>query len=105
MSGSMNPEEFAYIARSEKDFWWYRGMRSILFRMLDAFLRDRKFERVLEGGCGTGYLSQVMQRERGWPVIPMDLSAEGLRYARKMGVRNPVQADIAHLPFASACFD
>ena len=31
----MNPAEFANIAQSEGDFWWYRGMREILFRMLD----------------------------------------------------------------------
>ena len=33
MSG-MNPAEFANIRQSEEHFWWYRGMRAILFRML-----------------------------------------------------------------------
>lgn len=104
MSG-MNPAEFANIARSERDFWWYRGMRDILFRLLDRHLDGRKISRILEAGCGTGYLSLLMQRERGWPVVPMDLSAEGLRYARGMGVRSAVQADTASLPFADSAFD
>ena len=34
MSG-MNPAEFANIRQSEESFWWYRGMREILFGMLD----------------------------------------------------------------------
>ena len=105
MNGYMNPAEFANIARSERDFWWYRGMRAILFRLLDPHLRGRRITRALEAGCGTGYLSRVMQKERGWPVIPMDVSAEGLRYARGMGVERAVQGDTTRLPFADGAFD
>ena len=38
MTGFMNPAEFANIAKSEKHFWWYRGMRTILFRLVDPYL-------------------------------------------------------------------
>lgn len=101
----MNPAEFANIAQSERDFWWYRGMRDILFRMLDPLLAGRKPSRVLEAGCGTGYLSALLQAERGWPMVPLDLSPEGLRYTRELGLRQPVQADICRLPFPSSSFD
>jgi SAM-dependent methyltransferase len=105
MSGFMNPEEFANIAACERDFWWFRGMRSILFRFMDPYLEGRRIGRALEAGCGTGYFSHLLQRERHWPVVPMDLSFEGLRYAREMGIERPVQGDIAALPFADAAFD
>ena len=101
----MNPAEFANIARCEQDFWWYRGMRKILFRFLDPYLRERKLTRALEAGCGTGYFSHLLQAERRWPVIPVDISWDGLAYARKMGVERPVQSDICHLSFASGSFD
>ncbi len=101
----MNPAEFANIARCERDFWWYRGMRASTDRILDPFLKGRTLRRVLEAGCGTGYFSHLLQQQRGWPVIPMDLSADGLRYARKMGIERPVQADACKLPFASGAFD
>jgi SAM-dependent methyltransferase len=104
MSG-MNPAEFANIARSEKDFWWYRGMREILFRMLDPLLGGRRPRLALEAGCGTGYFSRLLQMERGWPVVPVDIAGEGLRYAREIGVRRLAQADISRLPFASGAFD
>ena len=104
MSG-MNPAEFANIAKSEKDFWWYRGMRSILFRMLDPLLAGRRIHRALEAGCGTGYFSRQLQAERGLPVIPMDLGWEGLQYARSMGVQRAVQANALQLPFPAAAFD
>lgn len=101
----MNPAEFANIARAERDFWWYRGMRAILFRMMDPHLAGRTISRVLEAGCGTGYLSQVLQNDRGWPVVAMDLSAEGLRFARKRNVERLVQGDATRLPFADGEFD
>lgn len=103
--GGMNPAEFDNIARSERDFWWYRGQRAILFRMLEPFLAGRRIARALEAGCGTGYFSRLMQHERRWPVVPMDLSADGLRYARSMGVERAVQGDISALPFADNSFD
>ena len=101
----MNPAEFANIRQSEENFWWYRGMREILFRMLEPHLQGRTVGRALEAGCGTGYLSQLMQRDRGWPIVPLDFSGDGLRYARELGVGNAVQGDIRRLPFGDAAFD
>jgi SAM-dependent methyltransferase len=101
----MNPAEFANIAKCERDFWWYRGVRTILDRILAPWLEGRQVGRVLEAGCGTGYFSHLLQTERGWPVVPMDLSADGLRYAREMGVNRPVQGDTCSLPFAADAFD
>ncbi len=101
----MNPAEFANIARSERDLWWYRGMRAILFRLLDRYLAGRAPRRVLEAGCGTGYFSYLLQHERNWPVVPMDISTDALRYARRMGTVRPIQGDVTALPFASDAFE
>ncbi|MGA2268694.1 MAG: class I SAM-dependent methyltransferase [Bryobacteraceae bacterium] len=101
----MNPAEFANIAKSEKDFWWYRGMRSILFHVLEPYLAGRTIRRALETGCGTGYFARLLQTERGWPIVPLDFSWHGLRYAREMGVERAVQGDIRGLPFPDNAFD
>jgi SAM-dependent methyltransferase len=103
--GGMNPAEFENIARYEREFWWYRGQRAIIFRVLEPFLAGRRIRRVLEAGCGTGYFSYLLQTEHGLPVTPMDLSADGLKYARCMGVDRAVQGDISALPFANEAFD
>ena len=101
----MNPAEFANIAKAEKDLWWYRGMREILFGMLDPVVRERKFRRVLEAGCGTGYMSHVLEERYGWPMYPLDLGWEGLEFGRRYGIQRMVQGDIAALPYASGAFD
>jgi len=101
----MNPAEFANIARCERDFWWYRGMRDIFFRFLDPYLKRRPLTRALEAGCGTGYFSHLLQTERHWPVVPLDISWDGLSYGRRLGVQHAVQGDICSLPFAPSSFD
>jgi SAM-dependent methyltransferase len=101
----MNPAEFANIRKSEERFWWYRGMRAILFRFLEPHLANRNITQALEAGCGTGYLSHLLQHERRWPIVPLDYSWDGLRYARELGVQRPVQGDTRSLPFADGRFD
>ena len=101
----MNPEEFANIARSEREFWWYRGMRRILFGMLDPVAAGRRVERALEAGCGTGYMAQVCGERYGWRMYPSDLGREGLEYGRRMGLERLVQADLRALPYRAGSFD
>src|SRR5687767_4394004 len=101
----MNPAEFANIAQSEQRFWWYRGMNVILFRLLDAIAFKRPFERVLEAGCGTGYLAKLLTQRYEWYVHPLDLGSEGLKFAKSMNVARLTQADIALLPFGDGAFD
>lgn len=101
----MNPAEFAHIARAERDLWWYRGQRRILFRLLDPLLRGRTIRTTLEGGCGTGYFAQVLAERYGWQVTALDLGFEGLEYGHSLGVPRLVQGDLAALPFPPAAFD
>jgi ubiquinone/menaquinone biosynthesis C-methylase UbiE len=99
----MNPAEFDNIARAERDFWWYRGMREVLFRLLDPVVI--RGAGALEAGCGTGYLSRSLGERYGWRMTPLDLGREGLEYAHGYGLSNLVQGDVTALPFTDEAFD
>jgi SAM-dependent methyltransferase len=101
----MNPLEFETLARTERDFWWFRGMEGILFGMLDRAVAGRAIHEVMEAGCGTGHMSVRLQERYGWRIFPADLSEHGLRYARSEGVRRLTRCDIRRLPFPDAAFD
>lgn len=101
----MNPDEFANIAEAEDRFWWYRGMRDILYRVLDPHAKASTIHRVLEAGCGTGYNAVALERRYGWNVYPMDLQREGLVYGKSLGADRMTQGDVSSLPFASGTFD
>jgi len=100
----MNPAEFENIARSEDRMWWYAGMRRILEAWLERMPGER-LNRVIEAGCGTGYMSGWLTRRYGWRMFPVDLSFGGLSYARRMGLGRLTQGDITRLPFADASCD
>jgi SAM-dependent methyltransferase len=102
----MNPAEFANIARCERDFWWYRGMEQILFRVLDPIAQRRRVRTAMEAGCGTGHMASQLKRHYGWRLFATDLAREGLLYGVENGIHKDVaQADVAALPFSSKWFD
>lgn len=101
----MNPAEFANIAAIEETFWWFRGMRRILFGLLDPLDKRYRPDMVLEAGCGTGHLSRMLEQRYGWRMTPIDLAMEGLAYGTGLGVKRMVQADVSRIPFATGAFD
>ena len=77
-----------------------REVESLLGRPLGAG------ERVLDAGCGTGYLAAGLRRARpDLLVVGSDLSTGMLANARDAGASPLVQADAGRLPFADGAFD
>jgi SAM-dependent methyltransferase len=101
----MNAAEFVNIAKAENAFWWYRGMRRILFGLLDQGAGQRNFQRVAEIGAGTGHFALALQERYGWPMYPLDLGWEGLEFGKTLGVQRMVQADMCRLPYRDQAFD
>ncbi len=100
----MNPCEFDSLVRAERELWWFRGMRKIMFKLLDASAPSVGDGAVLEGGCGTGYFARLLEHRYGWKMFPADLSSTGLAHARSGGTKRLSQADISALPFRSGSF-
>lgn len=100
----MNPAEFQNIARAEEEMWWFAGMRAILTAWVGR-LGAPPVGKVLEGGCGTGYMSRWMAKQFGWQMFPVDLDFAGLAYGQQEGVPRLTQADVSRLPFGDGLFD
>ncbi|MEO5924193.1 MAG: class I SAM-dependent methyltransferase [Bryobacteraceae bacterium] len=100
----MNPAEFDNIVRTEAKFWWFVGMQRILFRLLEQEWGSDVPGRVLEAGCGTGYFATAFAKHFFTRVDASDLASEGLRFARKGGLKRLVQADVRSLPFETASY-
>jgi len=101
----MNPAEYDNLALLEESMWWFRGMRKILFRLLDRRARQWPAARALDAGCGTGAMAHALAKRYGWKVTGVDISRDGLRKAVQLGRRDVVACDARRLPFADAGFD
>ncbi|MDZ7267789.1 MAG: class I SAM-dependent methyltransferase [candidate division KSB1 bacterium] len=97
---SYDPAHFEPLFAVEDRHFWFRARNRILatvMRQITAALAPGY--RVLEVGCGTGYVLSMLSGicSQG-SVIGMDLFAEGLRYARRRTACALVQGDLNASP-------
>lgn len=91
----------------EEQHGWSQGMRDAMVALLRGPLDGQKPLRVLDVGCGTGYLLEYLREFlplAGEPV-GIDLSAHALDFCRRRGAGVLAQASALELPFAPASFD
>jgi len=100
----MTPEELHNIFRTEAEFWWYRGMRSITGALLDPALKG-ELRKGLDAGCGTGYNASELERRYGLRMAGVDLAPLAIRYCRERGFDRGAVASVMELPFPDGCFD
>jgi SAM-dependent methyltransferase len=101
--GGYDPTHFARLFVIEDRHAWFRARGELLGRLAADVTRDLPDGyRVLEVGCGTGAMLQVLDRvcDRG-EVIGMDLFAEGLTFARQRTSCQLVVGDANDPPFGA----
>jgi SAM-dependent methyltransferase len=101
----MNPAEFPTLRRAERELWWFRGMRKILFGILDRIAMLKPGQRVFEGGSGTGYMASAITERYGCRMVAADIAWEGVASCPKETRVPTVQANLNACPFETAAFD
>lgn len=101
----MRDEEFRHLYELEERFWWFRGMRTIVLALLAPLRSELRGARVLDVGCGTGFMLGWLAAWAGTEVVGLDYAGEGLAMARERGSALLVRGSAAALPFRDAHFD
>ena len=100
---SYDPDYFARLfAIEDRHFWFKTRNRIIATLVKQETVSLSPGYRVLEIGCGTGNVLQVL--EQACPkgiVMGMDLFGQGLQFARRRTLCSLVQADMYASPFAT----
>ena len=99
----MEPEQYALLARVERDHWWFRGMRRLVAALLDEHIAGASDVRVLDAGCGTGGTTAWLRRYG--EVVGVDLAGEAAPFWAEAGLRHMARGSVAALPFVSESFD
>jgi SAM-dependent methyltransferase len=95
------PLDFDHLFAAEDNHFWFRARNRVLRAVVRDLIRPLPDGfRVLEVGCGTGYVLRMLEEECGrGHLVGSDLFEEGMAFARTR-VRCPVvKADIHALPF------
>lgn len=101
----MNPAEYARMHALEDWYWWFVARRAAAARFLRDYAPPERPLQLLDAGCGTGGMLDLL---REWPdaeVTGVDVAAEALSFSRARGHRRLVGADLTCLPFRSGSFD
>jgi SAM-dependent methyltransferase len=97
----MEKDEYARMYDLETGFWWYR----VLHELVDSTIRKTKQEgeiRILDAGCGTGRMMEILQKYG--TVFGIDYSEEAVGYSKKRGLNNIVTGDLNNYHFEKDSF-
>jgi SAM-dependent methyltransferase len=96
----MDAREHERLARFEEWYWWHRGRRAIVQRLLDLYAP--RCALILDVGCGTGATTRSLGRFG--TVFGTDIGRSALEVASGRGL-SVAQASAARLPVREGAFD
>jgi SAM-dependent methyltransferase len=100
----VRPEEYAALARTEAQHWFYTGKRDIVRHWIWKFKDPSKGLRLLDCGAGSGAFAAEMCGSA--QVVAMDDHQESLRLlGDRVSKISTVGGSCVKIPFPSNCFD
>src|SRR5258708_37983471 len=102
----MREDEYRAMFDLEERMWWYDGMRGITATLLAPALAEKKDQRFVDLGCGTGYsLVWLRDRFKFAEAHGVDLSPHAAAFWRARGLDTVALATADKLPFGNNWFD
>ena len=100
----MNVEEYQQMYELEDKHWYFIGKRLMIKSILERYLLPAKNSRILDIGCGTGKILEMLQCFG--EVSGADTSITALEFCRKRGLDNLHHLTVEGcFPFIDSSFD
>ena len=97
----MEKIEYQTLSNFEDQYWWYLGLRQLVFKSLNQYAPQAHASRLLDAGCGTGGL--LSRCEEG-ASFGLDFSSDALQFCRGKNISRIAQASITDIPFKADSF-
>ncbi|HEY5999061.1 MAG TPA: class I SAM-dependent methyltransferase [bacterium] len=89
----MNAREYRAMFEAEDRHWWYVGLHELVVAIVGRLAAGRREPlRILDAGCGTGRLMQLLGRAGA--VEGFDVSPEAVDFCRRRGLERVRVADL-----------
>jgi len=99
----MNQREYRQMFQVEDFHWWYVSLHEMIMSVIGREHLCAGTLRILDAGCGTGRLCQLLQRYG--TVAGCDLAEEALEGCRERGLEGILKADLNDAHFPAAHYD
>ncbi len=102
---AMRPREYRVMYEIEEDYWWYRGLRTLLSELLARYTTPGKRVPILDAGCGTGANLKLLL-EHG-DAVGIDIAEEAIAFCQRRGIPadRALLASILEVPFPDDYFE
>jgi SAM-dependent methyltransferase len=97
----MERDEYFRMYSLEQDFWWYKTLHELVDSTIRKFATEERI-RILDAGCGTGRMLQIMAKFG--EVVGIDFSDDAVTLARKRGTGQVVKGDLNDFRFEKESF-
>jgi ubiquinone/menaquinone biosynthesis C-methylase UbiE len=98
----MEKVEYRNMYNAEDTHFYYVSLHKTILSLFKRYTPSVKKRAILDAGCGTGRLAQLL--EQFGTVTGIDMSDEALKFAKKRGL-NVQKASVTEIPFPAKRFD
>lgn len=93
------PEALNILAELEENNFWFKARNKILHQLFEKYLGKNNYKKVLEIGCGNGYVLKGL-KDLGYNLIGSEIYLDGLKNVRKrLTDIQLIQLDALNMPF------
>jgi len=99
----VNKDEYRRMFEAEDTHWWYQSLHDLVLRVVSEEFRIKGRLDILDAGCGTGRLCQLMAHLG--EVYGHDSSAEAIALCQSRGLINLSREDLNTADLGNSRFD
>ncbi|MFW6143683.1 MAG: class I SAM-dependent methyltransferase [Patescibacteria group bacterium] len=99
----MNSTEIKKLYKLENTYWWHIGRKSIVKTMIDKYCQKKSGIEILDIGCGTGQILQMLSQFG--KAVGIDKDKKAIYFCQKRGLDTVKQGRAEQLPFEENQFD
>ncbi len=103
----MERHEYKVMYEKENNFWWYRGIHSLVIETIDSLRIPQKKTNLLDAGCGTGRLLELVSNkfQNEVKITGIDFSEDAIAFCEQRNLNNIKTGSVTELPFANNSFN
>ena len=99
----MIQDEYKKLFDLQESYWWFKGKAYLIRKILECNYNSGKSLRILDVGCGTGFITRMLA-EYG-EVTGLDMADIALEFCEKNGINNVIKGSITNIPYQDNQFD
>jgi SAM-dependent methyltransferase len=99
-NNGFSSDSFSFLRQVEENNFWFKVRNRILIGLIKKYSGQTGNKKLLEIGCGTGYVLSGLSASTEFQLRGSDIHVEGLKYAKqRVPSAEFIQMDATEMPF------